>query len=74
MEHLFYNFHYKAVEVSTSEKTGTYCSEFIKLAKEFVEQFDQFLSSALRSQAGETHNVCKQDAVKGDRKRDLDFK
>lgn len=42
----------------------TYCGQLIKLPKEFVEQFDEFLSSALRSQAGETHNVCKQDAVK----------
>ena len=47
---------------------STYCSELIKLPKEFIEQFDQFLSSALRSQAGETHNVCKQDAVRRERK------
>lgn len=59
--------------MSTSEEAGTYCSEFIKFAKEFVEQFDQFLSGALRSQASETHNICKQDAVKGERQRDFDL-
>lgn len=71
---LFYHFNYKAVEMRTNKEAGTYCSEFIKLAEEFVEQLDQFLSSALRSQAGETHNVCKQDAVKGGRQKDLDLK
>lgn len=46
-----------------SELVITYCCQFVKLPKEFVEQLNQFLSGALRGQAGESHDVCKQDAV-----------
>lgn len=61
-----HHFHYEAHEprgIAARGKESTYCSQLIKLPKEFVEQFDQFLSGTLRSQAGETHDVCKQDAV-----------
>lgn len=39
----------------------TYCGKLVKLPEELVQQFDQLLSCALRSQTGKPNNVCKQD-------------
>ncbi len=40
---------------------GPYRCQLIETGKEFIERHDQLLSSALRGQAGETLDVCKQD-------------
>lgn len=45
----------------THRQTRTYCGKLVKLPEEFVQQFDQLLSCALRSQTGEPNNVCKKD-------------
>ena len=41
----------------------THRGELIKLSKQFIQQFNQFLGCALGGQAGETHYICKQDAA-----------
>ena len=46
----------------------TYRCQLVKAGKEFIECHDQLLSGALRGQAGETLDVCKQDTV-GERER-----
>lgn len=62
---IIYSFHRCRI---SGGRASTYCSQLVKLPEEFVEQFDEFLSGALRGQAGETHDVCKQDAVRRERK------
>lgn len=37
--------------------------KLIKLSKQLIQQFNQFLGCALGGQAGETDYICKQDAV-----------
>lgn len=44
----------------------THCGQLIKLPEEFIKEFDEFLSGALRGQAGETNDICKQDAARTD--------
>lgn len=46
----------------------THCGELVELSKELVEQLHQLLSRALWCQAGETHDVRKQDAAGTERK------
>lgn len=41
-----------------------YRGQFIKLAEELVEEFHQLLGRALRRQAREAHDVCKEDAAR----------
>lgn len=45
------------------EGKQTYRGKLVKLSKQLIQQFNQFLGSALGGQAGETDNICKQDAA-----------
>ena len=46
------------------EVKQTYRGELIKLSKQLIQKFNQFLGCTLRGQAGETNNICKKDAEK----------
>lgn len=46
------------------EGEQAYRGELVKLSKQLVQQFHQLLRCALGGQAGEAHNVCKQDAAR----------
>lgn len=48
----------------------THCGELVELSEELVEQLHQLLSCALWRQAGEAHDVCKQDAAGTKRERE----
>lgn len=48
----------------------THRCELIKLAEELVEELDELLSGALGGQAGETHDVCEQDAARREKQAD----
>lgn len=47
----------------------THCGELVELSKELVEQLHQLLRRALWRQAGEAHDVRKQDAAGTKRER-----
>ena len=40
---------------------ASYRRQLVETGKEFIERHDQLLSCALRGQAGETLDVCKQN-------------
>lgn len=46
-----------------TEGKQTYRGKLIKLSKQLVQQFNQFLGCALGGQAGEADYICKQDAA-----------
>lgn len=53
-----------SAQTQVKAEVKPYRCQLIKLPKQFIQEFDQFLRRALRGQAGEAHDVCKQDAVR----------